>query len=1206
MPKLFTSGRTSIHHNHFHHYTVDESGNGVAHTAYHPDEPKIKHAHTIEDFSVKEAASSCYPNCDVAFGVDGSPPHIHEINDCSLYASNTMPFAFIDKIVLEGGVPIEQEVDLPLGLNTTSVESDEVVTLYCNFKTNMLNEHDGWFSDTNILNMMTVRIFAISNPSTVSSLISGDLIIKPSAAGPLYINPQAVGNDLASWEQDTESGQLKTYDWSLGAGQSGLFQPENIFKKTLDDGTFVWETPFTIPNLPLHSETNMSFFVAVYLDIKEMAEYLSQSDPDLNLDMDDILNSSEDSTFISVYFENVFSGGSYASNKVQDFRILNKLKMPGFGLFNDDVGIDYVAYLKNLPHSPPASLGILDDVGKNITQQDKKYFSDVFSSRGYNGFYNSIFFVDFVKIIKNNSKFGYLMENKAAIKALLSPNTSINFPVTSLRILRKRVNPTKTFPNKLGSVLEYGDTALNDTEEVLCSIGVDQFAQTSSGPMIVLDDKDFFIAEGSHSKNLTYDNTNGYGDDVFLKDFEFVDKQAKNLFKGSYQYSLEMELFDGTVQFMTNLLNNIGNNIKSLEDLYELSSVPYSGNTGNYIVEQNKLTEQFQEKFKGGELIVPQDALERSVQSLHSAMNLLSKNIGFFETLSLASFQLIEFATPDSIKVLMEVLKLYQAKLEEEIGREFFDVEYPYAGVAKDSKSASNPHKNKIRVEYTFPTLLNAEERVDDRYFDYLTTEAAEKLDSLGLDFPSTQNGGRIRKMPLSKFFARMVMEHTKYKRDGAVHGTPNTLLQFSTPSIMEFNETRINQLIGVANSFESIKLLYDHIKYNDLITKIINHNLHIEYIAAEASPQFSIKFATLKNILSGLLFSDATIDTQLSSGGQKKILHPKALDEGLFIPPPIASETTEAAPRYGDTLPPATEADEAGNWIETVEEGTGAPEAPLVGHEFSLLSILLLHYIIKGPKKKIVNSTKIYDTNFEDCIWLDENTIIPTPGNLSMTNSIPIQLYSLYRAYQIHDDFSKLVITNKNDDPMKNFNYFGSFWMNYKNMVEVEYLDGFEGNNLALPTFKRMDIHSLDLKLPSDSALGTSLLCRLKDFTGFGIEEIKLLNLPVRDRIFVLEPPTMGLNEIISLLKPPEPLPVYTESPLPRTEGLDLAPPRFGPGGVNIAKENLKIKRIDEARTTVVGEETLLDAGLGQQELILTQAEILATQADDDDTPIY
>ena len=1188
MPKLFTNGKTGTHHNHFHYYTMDEDGNGVAHTSYHIDDPKINHFHSIENFSVKESASAVSPAGGQSItGVEPTPTHIHEINDCSIYSSNTMPFAFIDKIVLEGGTPIEQ------GQNTTAVESDEVATIYCNFKTNMLNEHDSWFSDTNILNMMSVRVFAISNPSTVSNLVSGDLTIRDFAGGPRYANSQTQGTvgDFDVWEQDIENGQLKTYDYALSGGQTGLFQPEKIFKKTLDDGTFVWETPFTIPNLPLDSTINMSFFVVMYLDIQEMAEYLSASDPDMNLDMDDITLSSEDTTFLSVYFENVFSGGSYASKKVQDFRILDKLKMPGFGLFPDDFGSDYVSSLKNLPYSPPNSFGILDDASKNIAKQDKKYFSDVFTTRGYNGYYNSIFFVDFVKIIKNNSKFGHLMENKSAVKALLSTDPTINFPITSLRILRKRVNPTKTFPNKLGGVFEYGDTILNDTEEVLCDIK----GKIGTGWTLnfFFESENFSFKEGTISKNLTYDNTGEYAEGVFFKDYEFVDKQAKNFLKGSYQYALEMEIFDGTVPFMKDLLGGIDENIQNLKVLYGLSSVPYSGNTGAYIVEQNKLTETFQKMFKENKLTAPADTLEKSVVSAYDVINLFTKEFGFFEMIVLASFQEIEFSTPDSIKVLIDLLELYQVKLEEEIGREYFNIEYPYAGTAKDAKRASNPYKSKIEVKYAFPTLLDAEERTDEKYFDYLTTESAKKLDLKDLNIPAILGGGKIRKMSLSKFYARMIMENAKYKRDGVVFGVPETVFQFATPSVIRFGETKINQLIGVTNEFESTKLLYDHEKYNDLITKIINHNLHIEYIAEEG-PKFGAKFATLKNILSGLSLSDATIDTQGSTGGQTGI--PKTFGAGTFVPPPIVSDTGDAAPRYGDTLPPSSEADETGNWIESEEEGTGAP---LVGHEFSLLSILLLHYIIKGPKKQTINSTKIYDTNFEKCIWFDEDFLIDKAEGY---DAVPCQLYSLYRTYQENDTHSKLVIKNKNNDPMKNFNYFGAFWMNHKNLAEVQYLDGFIGNNLILPKFKKITKQAMQLKLNENSDQDAALLCRLKDFYGMGVEDIGLLKLPARDRVFLLSPPTVTLDKVLELTEPfINPARMLTPEP----RGLALAPPRFGPGGINIAKENLKVKRIPESVTTQpVGK---VEKGLDESKVGITQVELMGLENQTNkEPPIY
>ncbi len=71
--------KTTINENHFHYLNVDESGNGWTSEAVNPKNPHIRHLHKVENWTVIESQSSCYPNCTILYGYPGAPPHIHEL-----------------------------------------------------------------------------------------------------------------------------------------------------------------------------------------------------------------------------------------------------------------------------------------------------------------------------------------------------------------------------------------------------------------------------------------------------------------------------------------------------------------------------------------------------------------------------------------------------------------------------------------------------------------------------------------------------------------------------------------------------------------------------------------------------------------------------------------------------------------------------------------------------------------------------------------------------------------------------------------------------------------------------------------------------------------------------------------------------------------------------------------------------------------------
>ena len=80
MSPVKTEGATSTDFNHYHSYTLDESGNGFTEYAQSPNNPNIKHRHAVINFVVQEAASECYPDCIDQYGFPGIPSHQHQIN----------------------------------------------------------------------------------------------------------------------------------------------------------------------------------------------------------------------------------------------------------------------------------------------------------------------------------------------------------------------------------------------------------------------------------------------------------------------------------------------------------------------------------------------------------------------------------------------------------------------------------------------------------------------------------------------------------------------------------------------------------------------------------------------------------------------------------------------------------------------------------------------------------------------------------------------------------------------------------------------------------------------------------------------------------------------------------------------------------------------------------------------------------------------
>ena len=123
------NGVTSEEFGHIHEYEVDEDGNGIAIIHHHPLSSEIKHQHVIINYVVQSAQSDCYPDCNdllppSEFTVEGSPPHVHELENISQNVINVYKNHMnLYKRVYSTSNPIKQARE-SIALAATLIEED--------------------------------------------------------------------------------------------------------------------------------------------------------------------------------------------------------------------------------------------------------------------------------------------------------------------------------------------------------------------------------------------------------------------------------------------------------------------------------------------------------------------------------------------------------------------------------------------------------------------------------------------------------------------------------------------------------------------------------------------------------------------------------------------------------------------------------------------------------------------------------------------------------------------------------------------------------------------------------------------------------------------------------------------------------------------------------------------------------------------------
>jgi hypothetical protein len=104
-------------------------------------------------------------------------------------------------------------------------------------------------------------------------------------------------------------------------------------------------------------------------------------------------------------------------------------------------------------------------------------------------------------------------------------------------------------------------------------------------------------------------------------------------------------------------------------------------------------------------------------------------------------------------------------------------------------------------------------------------------------------------------------------------------------------------------------------------------------------------------------------------------------------------------------------------------------------------------------------------------------------------------------------DQFASIGLMGKYHSPQT----LPKFYMNYENLMKVEYLSTFENNQVLNPVWL-----PLDGNLFADTAPGRQFLCRLKRYENkqYNINENTAMKLPVYNQYFIIQHKEVSLQE--------------------------------------------------------------------------------------------
>ena len=249
---------------------------------------------------------------------------------------------------------------------------------------------------------------------------------------------------------------------------------------------------------------------------------------------------------------------------VQDFRLTSKISQMKFDFSNE---------IEQMYSSVAKSKSFYHDIDKKHS-----FFSNAFISRSSDGKVKSFFALDHKKLVKENCQFPVLFDMIDSSNLLKIMSYS---KITSFRAFRRRMKPTLS-NNSLGSPLSPNE--LFDKEEPVTDIVIN--AVNKSG------DVSGVTTVGAVTEiqpQLTLPTNS------FIRFFTIADNQIAEVTTGYYQYGIEIDFVDGTMQFLKDKLKDLlkaVNNFKLYyQDSMKISSIdrkPY------WNIASNKFTQEFQ------------------------------------------------------------------------------------------------------------------------------------------------------------------------------------------------------------------------------------------------------------------------------------------------------------------------------------------------------------------------------------------------------------------------------------------------------------------------------------------------------------------------------------------------------------------------------------------------------------------------------------
>jgi hypothetical protein len=771
--------------------------------------------------------------------------------------------------------------------------------------------------------------------------------------------------------------------------------------------------------------------------------------------------------------------------KVQDQRALKMLENLEFNLRSDDEVFDKIR--KNFPKRIAAP-----------ARQSKKpnFISNAFISRDSDGKSNLVFSVDTHRILMERGQFGKILstENTEVFKKVADTSKILSF-----NLFRRRVRKNRLGSNPRASYRRYD----KDTKRELIARNSERSAGQFRRKMYKRDKDGDGEKEAriGFVKELDLLNTNR------LRTFSCTDFSMAKVTDGVYQYVVEIEMEDGTLEFVLDVLKKLKRNKRRLLRYYNNSQHPE-----NYNFSSNKFTKKFidqqserypqlsddttnntpnlerqKENPRNSSMAPWNRAIVVLLESVSALTNISSDNIEIIAS-NLHSMINPKTGTPEGLANFVDAYEKIEQKIRMLLGhRGLDDTEF-------DVSVESSVHKERFKKS----TI-----KIRKRFKQVFNSDVAKGIEYDFLGGRKTNRGG-MREVTVDFYQNRLADENSKYfsgprrRSDDPLSDLRTTEYAYLAPAMVKYG-------IKTLKILNSGKALWNRKRYNEATRVITSMRLD------PTREELSAPVGTAKN-LGGARGLEETLSRNILRAHGISIESPRPTGQRKNIDKEEVEQAEVEEVVGKQTLSQLSE-----QAVELVEEDfeeeaeIQETENTRTRRKFEPLNTLFVERLVnkdssdifrvaerKGISPGLAGFNLRKSDNIYDKLYRDK------PGIEDKVRTLPNQIKSLFLS-------NKQITINKwnntRTDFLLNAETFEMFRYNYFMLQKVEYLAGFEtsdvdGRQVTRPIFNLMTPAVLD------TSSEKSLLCRMSSYKNTSVyaDMPKQLRLPIRDKYFLIK----------------------------------------------------------------------------------------------------